>query len=184
MKANPDPEVSGDGPEPPFPAERYQPRGAAQGEHSGEGRPPCALGPRRYKRHASMGRHIPAQTLGELGMKQCLACKCILANVATCACEMGRKEFINLSEGAAMEEDAEASGERSEGVPVCPAERRGTPLFQEMPNDLCPPLAQVLSIGLSTVRHIPGALERRVAACLGASLMKVVKEGSWESLAD
>ena len=53
-----------------------------------------------------------------------------------------------------------------------------------MPGNLCPPLSEVLSLGVATVWHISSRLERRVGHCLGKCLKRLVEEETWEALSD
>ena len=134
--------------------------------------------------HANMDHEIPEEALARLGMWQCLACKCLLPLKKKCACNIRpQTEAQGGEEGEEMETDQTGTDESAPN----PGGREGTggaSLNGEMPGNMCPPLSEVLSLGVATVRHIPSRLERRVGHCLGKCLKRLVEEETWEALSD
>ena len=125
-------------------------------------------------RHICSGQVVPPPVLAMLKHAVCTVCKTLHKAGASCQCH-----------GPQLPDDIQAGSPSTLPPPDAPLDSCNgpcTPLTNDCPNNLLPSFEEVLAARISTVRRIPGACRRGVAACLCSLVSAFTQNPSWESL--
>ena len=125
-------------------------------------------------RHVSSGQVVPLPALKMLKHAACYVCKTLHKEGASCQCH-GPQLPDGLMDGSpAVVSPPDVPPDRNHG--------QHTPLSNDCPGTLLPSFEDLLAARIPTVRRIPGACQRGVAASLASLVSSFVHNPSWESL--
>ena len=130
-------------------------------------------------RHVASGQIVPTSVLKLLKHTACLVCKTLHKEGSPCQCRGPQLQRDNALDPHAAECPNGIPPPQA-GPPI--SSSPSTPLTTACPSTLLPTFSDILAARISTVRHIPGACRRGVAASLSSLISAFVHCQSWEAL--